>query len=77
MSEGVAIASLTLLGTVLLAVLGYIVALLIRLNRRIHRLESRDRKSWLYIKKLIDHIYRKGAGPIPDPPEGWEEDFNE
>jgi hypothetical protein len=68
---------LGLLGGVLLAVMGYIVALLIRLNQRIRRLEHRDRQSWLYIKKLIDHIYKHSVGPIPEPPAGWAEDANE
>ena len=42
MSEGVSIASIGILGTLLVAVLGYIVALLVRLNRRIRALERRD-----------------------------------
>lgn len=77
MSERTEIALLSIIGTLLVTALGYIVALLVRLNRRIRLLEHRDRQAWLYIKKLIDHIYRKGAGPIPDPPEGWDEDYTE
>lgn len=46
-----------------------------RLNGRLKRLETRDKLSWLYIRKLIDHAYRHAPGvPLPEPPEGWLED---
>lgn len=45
------------------------------LNRRLRRLENRDRLSWLYIRSLIDHAYRHAPGvPLPEPPDGWLED---
>lgn len=68
MSDTVAIAMLGLATTILASI---VVPLLIGLNRRIRRLEHRDRLSWLYIRALIDHAYRHGAIPLPEPPEGW------
>ncbi len=64
---------LSITAPLLLAALGYIVALLVRLNRRIRALERRDRLSWLYIRALVDHAYKAGATPIPPPPEGWDD----
>lgn len=77
MSEGLAIAligaAVALGGTGL----GIITAQLARLNRRIVKLEHRDRLSWLYIRSLIDHAYRFNATPLPEPPEGWLEEDTE
>lgn len=57
-------------GTILAAVLTWLGAL----NRRLRKLEKRDRLSWLYIRSLIDHAYKHAAGvPLPDPPAGWLE----
>lgn len=77
MSDGVEIALLTILGSLLVAALGYVVAALTRLNRRLRHLERRDRLSWLYIRSLIDHAYRHNALPLPEPPDGWLEDDTE
>lgn len=77
MSDGVEIALLTILGSLLVAALGYVVAALTRLNRRLRHLEHRDRLSWLYIRSLIDHAYRHNALPLPEPPDGWLEDDTE
>ncbi len=77
MSEGTEIALLGILGSLLVAALGYVVAALTRLNRRLRHLERRDRLSWLYIRSLIDHAYRHNALPLPEPPEGWLEDDHE
>jgi hypothetical protein len=53
-------------------VLGLVVGWLTHLNRRLRRLEHRDRLSWLYIRSLIDHAYRHAPGvPLPEPPDGW------
>lgn len=41
---------------------------------RIEKLETRDKLSWLYIRRLIDHAYRHGAVPLPEPPTGWLDD---
>lgn len=71
MSDALIIAVLSLAGTITLAVLGWIVAELVRLNQRLRRSEHRDRLSWLYIRALVDHAYRHGAIPLPEPPEGW------
>lgn len=71
MTETVAL--LGILTTVLLAVLGYIVALLISLNKRIRALERRDRLNWLYIQSLIVHANKHTATPLPAPPDGWLE----
>lgn len=47
------------------------------LNRRLRRLEHRDRLSWLYIRSLIDHAYRHAPGvPLPEPPDGWQDDID-
>lgn len=73
MSETIAVSALAALITVLLAMLGYIVALLISLNRRIRVLERRDHLNWLYIQSLISHAYKHLATPLPLPPEGWQE----
>lgn len=77
MSDGVEIALLTILGSLLVAALGYVVAALTRLNRRLRHLERRDRLSWLYIRSLIDHAYRHNALPLPEPPDGWLDDDTE
>lgn len=72
MSDTFAIALLGAFMTVLTVVF---VPLLVGLNRRIRRLEHRDRLSWLYIRSLIDHAYRHAPGvPLPDPPKGWLDD---
>jgi len=73
MSEALSISLMGILATLLATVLGYIVALLIRLNKRIRGLERRDRLNWLYIQSLIAHAYRHSATPLPPPPEGWDE----
>lgn len=65
------VAGITVGGTIL----GLVVAWLSRLNGRLKRLETRDKLSWLYIRKLIDHAYRHAPGvPLPEPPDGWLED---
>ena len=74
MSEGLAIALLTAIVTGAAAGLTFVATMLVRLNRRIVKLEHRDRLSWLYIRSLIDHAYRYNATPLPEPPEGWLED---
>jgi hypothetical protein len=75
MTDTFAIAVLGAFLTVLTAV---IVPLLVGLNRRIRRLEHRDRLSWLYIRSLIDHAYRHAPlVPLPEPPKGWLEGPNE
>jgi hypothetical protein len=69
MSDGLAIA---LLGAFITILTATVVPLMVGLNRRIRRLEHRDRLSWLYIRSLIDHAYRHAPGvPLPEPPEGW------
>lgn len=73
MTEAASVTSIGIVGTLLLSVLGYIVALLIRLNRRIRSLERRDRLNWLYIQSLIAHAYKHSATPLPAPPEGWDD----
>lgn len=66
-TEAVLIAIIGLLGSLMLAYIA-------RVSGRVRQLERRDRLSWLYIRRLIDHSYRHGAIPLPDPPEGWDED---
>lgn len=41
---------------------------------RIEKLERRDKLSWIYIRRLIDHAYRHNAVPLPEPPAGWLDD---
>ncbi len=77
MNDAISIAIIGLLGTMLVAAMGYIVAALSKLNRRLRHLERRDRLSWLYIRSLIDHAYRHNALPLPQPPEGWLDDDHE
>lgn len=74
MSEGLAIALVTAGVTGAATGLTFVATMLVRLNRRIVKLEHRDRLSWLYIRSLIDHAYRFAATPLPEPPEGWLED---
>lgn len=52
-------------------ILGVVLTWLGTLNKRLRKLEVRDRLSWLYIRSLIDHAYRHGATPLPEPPDGW------
>jgi len=74
MSEAVVTALIASGGALLTTVVGVVIAQLRSVNGRLRRLEVRDRKSWLYIRSLIDHAYRHGAVPLPEPPEGWLED---
>lgn len=63
-------------GTGLAALLAWLVRINMRSSQllaRIEQLERRDRLSWLYIRSLIDHAYRHNAVPLPDPPEGWND----
>ena len=84
MTEGTFVALISVLGTVVIAGGGWIAAQMLRLNnhidglnKRIRHLEARDRQSWLYIRKLIDHAYKYAPNvPLPEPPEGWLEDDN-
>lgn len=56
-------------------VIGVVLTWLNGLNRRLRKLERRDRLSWIYIRSLLDHAYRHAPGvPLPEPPEGWLED---
>lgn len=75
MPEAVTLAIIGVAGTVIAAAFGFISAQLVRLNTRIRKLERRDRLSWLYIRKLIDHAYRHAPDvPLPEPPDGWLEE---
>lgn len=56
------------------ALLTAVLAWMVRLNVRLRKLEQRDRLSWLYIRSLIDHLYKYSdvkTHPLPEPPEGW------
>ena len=66
----------TLLYVVLYVPLSMVAGLMLAhaLNRRIRKLERRDRLSWLYIRSLINHAYVHNALPLPDPPDGWLEE---
>ncbi|MGG7466049.1 hypothetical protein [Plantibacter sp. YIM 135347] len=39
------------------------------LEKRIDALERRERRLWLYCRKLIDHIWRGHGAPPPTPPD--------
>lgn len=87
MTEGMAIAALGIVGTVIVALLGFLTALQARsaarqtqLEQRIKALEKRDKRSWLYIRSLIDYAYRHTDTtrfPLPEPPSGWLDDIEE
>lgn len=77
MSDGLTIAVIGIAGTIVAAAFGFIASQLVRLNGRIRKLEKRDRLSWLYIRRLIDHAYRHNAVPLPEPPDGWLEETEE
>ena len=77
MTESTIVALIGALGLLLTAGLGYLVAAVVRLNRRLRKLEHRDRLSWLYIRILINHAYVHNAVPLPDPPPGWLDDPDE
>lgn len=74
MSEAVAVALIGAVVAAGTAGITFVATQLVRLNHRIAKLELRDRRSWLYIRSLIDHAYRHNALPLPEPPEGWLED---
>lgn len=70
------LALITLFGTVVGAIFTWLGGLNKRtaeMRSRLEKLERRDRLSWLYIRSLIDHAYRHGALPLPEPPDGWNE----
>lgn len=47
-------------------------------QRRIEKLERRDRAAWLYIQRLIVSHSRHAPGvPLPNPPKAWLEDDDE
>ena len=77
MTEQTIVALITIVGAIILAGLGYLVAAMVRLNRRLRKLEHRDRLSWLYIRILINHAYVHNALPLPDPPAGWLENLDD
>jgi hypothetical protein len=72
---------LTVIGALIVGLLGFLTALAarsssrqVKLEERIKALEQRDRHSWLYIKSLIDYCYRNSdttKNPLPEPPTGW------
>lgn len=69
--------SLTAIVTGIMAIGGILVtaffAWMVRIGSRLRRMEVRDRLSYLYIRQLIDHIYRHtdtARYPLPEPPEG-------
>ena len=80
-------AVLALIGVALVALLTFLTALAARqasrqthLELRIKSLEQRDRRSWLYIRSLIDYAYRHNDTtlyPLPEPPEGWLDEIQE
>ena len=75
MSEGLAVAIISAIVVAGGAGLTFIGTQLLSLHRRIVKLEKRDRLSWIYIRKLIDHGYKNAPTvPLPEPPEGWLED---
>lgn len=74
MSDTVIASIFALIGVLFSGISGVVIAKLAKLNDRMRRLEHRDRLSWLYIRSLIDHAYRHGATPLPEPPEGWLDD---
>ncbi len=74
MSEQVLTAIIAAAAVVAVAMIGGIGAHIARLSTRVRQLERRERLSWLYIRSLIDHSYRAGALPLPEPPEGWDDD---
>ncbi|WP_308491009.1 hypothetical protein [Microbacterium terrisoli] len=44
-------------------------------QRRIEKLEQRDRLGWLYIQRLIiSHTTNAPGVPLPPPPAGWLDD---
>lgn len=87
MSEGVVIALVGGIGAIIVALLAALTALQARsatrqtqLEHRIKALEQRDRRSWLYIRSLIDYAYRHSDTmkyPLPEPPAGWLDDVQE
>lgn len=87
MTEGVLIAIFGIVGSLIVALLAFLTALMARssarqaqLEQRIKALEQRDRRSWLYIRSLIDYAYRHTDTtrfPLPEPPEGWLDDIKE
>lgn len=80
MTEGVLLAVLAVMGTIITALLGFLTAQLVKLAQRVRALEHRDRLSWLYIRRLIDYAYRHNDTtkyPLPEPPDGWLGDDKE
>lgn len=77
MPESILVAIIAVVGGILTTIIGIVIAQISRLNGRLRRLEHRDRLSWLYIRRLIDHAYRHNAVPLPEPPDGWLEDTQE
>ena len=74
MTEGLAIAAIGALLTVMTAI---VVPLLVSLNKRTRHLEQQNRSFWLYTRRLIDHAYRYSdttAHPLPEPPDGLLDD---
>lgn len=72
MSEAIVVA---ILATVTTLTTAGILPVVVSTRRRMSRLERRDRLSWLYVRSLIDHAYRHGAVPLPEPPIGWAEEI--
>ena len=74
-TEGVLLAVIALIGTVITAYLGYLGTRMKADRERVkdmaERLDKTERRNvglWAYCRALIDHIYKGGGPPPPDPP---------
>jgi hypothetical protein len=75
------VALVGVIGAIIVALLAALTALQARgaarqtqLENRLKVLERRDRRSWLYIRSLIEYAYRHSDTmkyPLPEPPHGW------
>lgn len=72
LTEQVQVSLIASTATVLTAAVGGVSLWVGRISGEVRRLTQRDRLNWLYIKRLIDHIYKAKATPLPDPPPGWD-----
>lgn len=69
MSEAVIVALVGVIGVIGAALITAVGALAGVFWRRMIRAETNNHALWTYTRQLIDHIYRGGLGPPPEPPE--------
>lgn len=66
---GILVAALGAIAIVAAAIIAAVGTAWAWMWRRVLRAEAHNQALWRYTRTLIDHIYRGGGAPPPEPPE--------